>query len=80
MKTVKTVKTVNNPSDYVAIRFWGVKLGSRATYIYSEQEKAAEAGAPIDSIYMTPTGVWRTLRDVTNPDVISDARKIGLLV
>ncbi len=65
--------------NYKAIEFWGRRLGSFDYYIKWQQEIAKKDGAPEDAIYKDSQGVWQTLRDVTNPLVIQEAKKLGLL-
>lgn len=54
------------PTDYKHIAAWGKKLRSFAYYIADQQNRAFEAGAPIDVIYEKygpsgPTGQWVTV-------------------
>lgn len=44
------------PAEYRCIWAWGMRLGSYPDYIEREQEKAAAAGAPVDSIYQERGG------------------------
>ncbi len=69
---------MNNPLDYKAIQLWGNRLYSFQSYITATQQEAAAEGAPIDAIYKRGD-VWVTLRDVTNKDVLKEARKQGLI-
>ncbi len=55
------------PNEYLAIRAWGEMMRAAPTYIAAEQERAAEATAPIDSIYYGH-GEWVTIDALTNPD------------
>jgi hypothetical protein len=70
---------MNKPSDYLAIRFWGVRLGSFSYYIKREQERAAIDNAPLNAIYYREDVGWRTLDDVTNENVIADAKRAGIM-
>ena len=42
---------MSKPSDYRAVRAWGLYLGSFAYYIESQQETAFMQNAPIDALY-----------------------------
>ncbi len=70
---------MNKPSDYRAIQFWGARLGSLRYYIKREQERAAIDNAPLNAIYYREDAGWRTLDDVTNENVIADAKRAGLM-
>lgn len=55
------------PEDYKHIKAWGHMMKSYADYIYRQQQKAAEAGAPLDAIYERD-GKWHTFDEVTSPE------------
>ena len=55
------------PIEYLAIRAWGEMMKSARSFIMSEQERAAEANAPLDSIYFGG-GKWVTINEITDPD------------
>ena len=60
------MQTAAKPTDYVAIRLWGIQLGSFDYYIAHEQEKAAAQAAPIDALYERE-GKWTCVSDL-KPD------------
>jgi hypothetical protein len=69
-------------NDYEWIEKWGRMMGSRPSYIWQEQARAAAAGAPLTAIYEMrdangPTGKWATIDDITN---LATRRVLGLAV
>ena len=54
------------PIEYLAIRL-GEMMKSARSFIMSEQERAAEANAPLDSIYFGG-GKWVSINEITDPD------------
>jgi hypothetical protein len=55
------------PNDYLAMRAWGEMNCRAPTHILAEQELAAKANAPIDSISYG-SKKWVTISVLTNPD------------
>lgn len=55
------------PIEYLAIRAWGEMMKSAPTYIISDQERASQTNAPLDSVYYNGWQ-WVTTSDLTNPD------------
>lgn len=41
----------HQPHEYVAIKLWGIELGSYPYYIKDQQAKASREGAPVDALY-----------------------------
>jgi hypothetical protein len=58
---------MRNPNDYLLIRAWGEMMHSAPSYIVADQEQAAAADAPIDSIYFV-NREWVNVSQITNPD------------
>jgi hypothetical protein len=54
-------------NEYLVIRAWGEMMHSAPSYIVANQEQAAAANAPIDSIYFA-NKEWVSVRKITNPD------------
>ena len=59
--------TMPQPNEYLVIQAWGEMMRSAPTYIVAEQERAAAANAPTDSIYFV-NKEWVSISEVTNPD------------
>jgi hypothetical protein len=59
--------TMPQPNEYLVIQAWGEMMRSAPTHILAEQERAAEANAPLDSIYFV-NREWVSINEVTNPD------------
>lgn len=65
---------MNKPEQYKHILAWGRKMGSDASYIREQQERAAQDNAPLDAIYEerdeatrnhgTRTHKWAVFSDV----------------
>jgi hypothetical protein len=58
---------MGKPNEYLVIRAWGEMMHSAPSYIVSDQEQAAAANAPIDSIYFV-NREWVNVSKITNPD------------
>lgn len=62
----------HQPHEYAWIEKWGLSLGSFRYYIVAEQQRAAEAGAPLNAIsYNDRTKRWSTTDDIKSNDVRS---------
>ena len=57
---------VPRPEDYKWIKRWGQMMGSFATYIRDEQDRASRDRAPINAIYRGREGKWSVIEEVTN--------------
>jgi hypothetical protein len=55
------------PSEYLVIQAWAEMICTASSFIVADQEKAAAANAPIDSIYCTNKR-WVSFSEITNPD------------
>jgi hypothetical protein len=58
---------MHQPSEYLAIRAWGEMMRTAPSYILDDQQRAAAANAPIDSVYFENKG-WVSIDAITNPD------------
>jgi hypothetical protein len=58
---------VHQPSEYLVIRAWGEMMRTAPTYIVDDQERAAAANAPIDSVYFE-NKEWVGINVIINPD------------
>ena len=58
---------MRKPNEYLVIRAWGEMMHSAPSYIVSDQEHAAAADAPNDSIYLV-NKEWVRVSKITNPD------------
>jgi hypothetical protein len=58
---------MRNPNEYFMIRAWGEMMQFAPSYIVADQEQAAAANAPIDSIYYV-NKEWVSVSKITNPD------------
>jgi len=56
---------MNKPEDYKAIGLWGAFMHSFSYYVEFQQILAAENDAPLDAIYKSSAGEWRTIRDLS---------------
>lgn len=66
----------HQPHEYTWIEKWGLLLGSFRYYICAEQQRAAEAGAPLNAIsYNDRTKQWSTTDDIKSNDARS---RLGL--
>ncbi len=77
-KSKAKLDTTHQPCEYKAIAFWGSVMGSYQYYINDQQIVAAMEGAPLGAIYQRDS-VWKLLSEVTNPTVIAEAKRLGLL-
>jgi hypothetical protein len=70
---------MRKPNEYLVIRAWGEMMHSAPSYILPDQEQAAAANAPIESIYFV-NKEWVSFSKITNPDARRriDARLIEL--
>lgn len=54
----------NKPTDYTAIRLWGLALRSYDYYIERVQAEAAEENAPLNAIYKDSEEKWVCVSDL----------------
>jgi hypothetical protein len=66
--------------DYIAIRRWGIMLGSMRYYIDDQVNQARKDKAPQDAIYKRDNGTWARLRDIKDLDKRTDLRQFLDLV
>lgn len=73
---METKPMKHQPREYTWIEKWGLSLGSFRHYILAEQQRAAEAGAPLNAIsYNDRTKQWSTTDDIKSNDARS---RLGL--
>ncbi len=58
---------MRKPTEYLVIQAWGEMMHSAPSYIVDDQEQAAAANAPLDSVYFV-NKQWVRLSEITNPD------------
>lgn len=54
----------NKPEEYTMIAAWCRYMGSNASYTVSEMRLASKQNAPLDAIYPSGDGIWKTVRDL----------------
>jgi len=52
------------PEDYSIMGFWYSSSGSYPYFIKAQQIKACEANAPLNAIYQSYSGEWKTTDDL----------------